>query len=155
MFFKFKYHYIKLFILIFLISSACQIQEPTKNHGILFLKNRSDKLIVDKSNKNDALGVVGRPHSKSIENDDKWIYLERILTKGKYHKLGQHVLKSNNVLVLTFDKFGVLKTKSFYDKDDVKKVKFSEKITENKLSKKSFVETFLSSVKEKMYSGRK
>ena len=107
------------------------------------------------SNKNDALGVVGRPHSKSIENDDKWIYLERILTKGKYHKLGQHVLKSNNVLVLTFDKFGVLKTKSFYDKDDVKKVKFSEKITENKLSKKSFVETFLSSVKEKMYSGRK
>ena len=155
MFFNFKYHFIKLFILIFFISSACQIQEPTKNHGILFLKNRSNKLIVDKSNKNDALGVVGRPHSKSIENDDKWFYVERVLTKGKYHKLGKHVLKSNNVLVLTFDKFGILKTKIFYDKNDVKKIKFSKKQTENKLSKKSFVESFLSSVKQKMYSNKK
>ena len=37
------------------------------------------------------------------------IYLERTLTKGKYHKLGRHVLKTNNVLVLYFDKYGVLK----------------------------------------------
>ena len=26
--------------------------------------------------------------------------LERIFNKGKYHKLGKHVLKANNVLVL-------------------------------------------------------
>ena len=45
-----------------------------------------------------------------------WIYIERTLSKGKYHKLGQHTLKENNVLVLVFNKFGVLENKIFYIK---------------------------------------
>ena len=36
-------------------------------------------------------------------------------------------LKENNVLVLKFDKYGILKKKNFYDKNDIKKIKFSEK----------------------------
>ena len=131
------------------------MQEPTKNHGIVFLKNRSDELIVNKSNKNDAIRIIGQPHSKSINDDDIWIYLERTLTKGKYHKLGKHVLKKNNTLVLKFDKFGILKSKKIYDKNDTNKITFSEKETKNELSKKSFVESFLSSVKQKMYGNRK
>ena len=35
----------------------------------------------------------------------------RVLSKGEYHKLGQNVLKTNNVLVLNFDKYGILKNK--------------------------------------------
>ena len=91
----------------------------------------------------------------SISDDNVWIYLERTLTKGKYHKLGQHVLKKNNTLVLKFDKFGILKDKKIYNKENTNKVAFSEKKTKNELSKKSFVETFLSSVKQKMYGNRK
>ena len=64
-------------------------------------------------------------------------------------------MKSNNVLVLSFDKYGVLITKDFYDKNDIKKMEFSKKVTENKLTKKSFVENFLSSIKEKMYGSKK
>ena len=131
------------------------MQEPTKNHGIVFLKNRSDQLIINKSNKNDAIRIIGQPHSKSINDDDIWIYLERTLTKGKYHKLGKHVLKKNNTLVLKFDKFGILKSKKIYDKNDTNKITFSEKETKNELSKKSFVESFLSSLKQKMYGNRK
>ena len=132
-----------------------QLQEPDKNHGILFLENRSNKLIIDKSNKNDVLKVIGQPHSKSIGNEDIWMYLERTLSKGKYHKLGRHILKSNNALVLTFNKYGILKSKKFYNKDDIQKIAFSDKKTENKLTKKSFVESFLSSVREKMYRNKK
>ena len=155
MFFCFKNHFNRLFIVLFIILSACQLQEPTKNHGIVFLKNRSDELIVNKSNKNDAIRIIGQPHSKSINDDDIWIYLERTLTKGKYHKLGKHVLKKNNTLVLKFDKFGILKSKKIYDKNDSNKITFSEKETKNELSKKSFVESFLSSLKQKMYGNRK
>ena len=54
---------------------------------------------------------LGQPHSKSFNEEDKWIYIERVLKKGEYHKLGKHVLKSNNVLVLDFDKYGILKDK--------------------------------------------
>ncbi len=155
MFFKFK-HCLQYFsYLLFLILSACQLQEPVKNHGILFLENRSNKLVLNTSNKNDTLNVFGQPHTKSVDNENQWIYIERTLSKGKFHNLGKNVLETNNVLVLSFDKYGVLIKKDFYNKDDIKNISFSKEKTENQLSKKSFVETFLSSVKEKMYGRKK
>lgn len=152
--FIFLKKHIKLFTLLFILA-GCQLQEPSQNHGILFLENRSEKLSINTTNQNDIVKILGQPHSKSFDDDDVWIYIERSLSKGKYHKLGRHSLKSNNVLVLFFDKYGVLSQKKFYNKNDLKKISFSEKITENELSKRSFVEKFLSSVREKMYSGRK
>jgi outer membrane protein assembly factor BamE (lipoprotein component of BamABCDE complex) len=131
---------------------ACQLKDPDKNHGILFLENRSNKLIVEKSNKNDVIKIFGQPHTQSVQNEDIWIYLERILSKGKYHKLGRHVLKKNNVLVLNFDNYGILMEKKIYTKDDIKRLSFSESSTENQLSKSSFVQSFLSSLKQKMYN---
>tara|TARA_B100000886_G_C20401054_1_gene482594 strand:- start:226 stop:630 length:405 start_codon:yes stop_codon:yes gene_type:complete len=133
---------------------SCQLQEPSKNHGIVFLKNRSDKLVIDSSNKNDVIKIIGQPHSKSINNENEWIYIERILTKGEYHKLGQNILKENNVLVLKFDKFGILKNKFFYDKNNKNKLKFTEKETTNEITQKSFVEKFLTSIREKMYGNK-
>ena len=151
MFFEIKYHLIKILLLLLFILVGCQLKDPDKNHGILFLENRSKSLIIQKSNKNDIIDRLGQPHSKSFDNEDIWIYLERTLSKGKYHKLGQHVLKTNNVLVLHFDKYGILNDKKIYTKDDINKVEFSKNTTENQLSKKSFVESFLSSLREKMY----
>ena len=146
-----KHHLYKNLLIILFILSGCQLQDPDKNHGILFLENRSNKLVIKKTNQNDVLEIIGQPHSKSINDDNIWIFIERTLTKGKYHKLGQHVLKTNNVLVLYFDKYGILKDKKIYTKDNINQVDFSENTTENQLSKKSFVESFLSSLREKMY----
>ncbi len=119
------------------------------------MENRANKLIINTTNKNDVIKIIGNPHSKSISNKNQWIYIERILSKGEYHKLGRNVLKSNNVLVLEFDKYGILKKKDFYNKDDKKYVEFSNKETSNEITKKSFIENLLSSVKEKMYGRRK
>ena len=149
--FRLKYHFNLFLLLVFFILIGCKLQEPTKNHGILFLKNRADKLTVDVSNKNDVLSIIGNPHSKSISNDDDWIYIERVLTKGEFLKLGQNTLKTNNVLVLSFDKYGVLKEKYLIDKNDKNKLVFSKNSTENKLSQASFIEKFLQSLKTKMY----
>ena len=152
--FGFKYHIKIITLSMFLILLGCQLQEPAKNHGILFLDNRSEKLSINKSNKNDVIKILGQPHAKNFGEDDTWIYIERTLSKGKYHKLGRHELKTNNTLILNFDKYGILKTKDFYDKDDLNKIKFSKKTTDNDLSQKSFVESFLQSVKKKMYGSR-
>ena len=149
--FSLKYHFNLFLLLVFFILIGCKLQEPTKNHGILFLKNRADKLTVNVSNKNDVLSIIGSPHSKSISNDDDWIYIERVLTKGEFLKLGQNTLKTNNVLVLSFDKYGVLKEKYLIDKNDKNKLAFSKNSTENKLSQASFIEKFLQSLKTKMY----
>ena len=154
MFFKFKYHLNFFLFIIFFILIACQLQEPNKNHGIVFLENRLNKLTIKKMNKNDVISIVGQPHSKSINNENEWYYIERILVKGDYHKLGKNVLKTNNVLILNFDKSGILKAKKLLNKNDKKKIKFSEKETINEITKKSFVENFLNSIKQKMYGNK-
>ena len=150
-----KFHKNLLYLLVFIILISCKLQEPLKTHGIIFLENRSQKLVLNKSNKNDVIKIMGRPHIKEDEINQSWIYLERILSKGKYHKLGRHILKENNVLVLNFDKYGVLKNKQFLKKEDLKKLEFSQKITENELTQKSFVQKFLQSIKQKMYSNQR
>ena len=151
--FLFKNH-VRL-LLLFIILSACQIQDPLKTHGIIYLENRSKKLITDKTNKNDVIRIIGAPQIKNEINNSDWIYIERVLSKGKYHELGKHKLEENNVLVLSFDKFGILTDKKLFKKEDIKKLKFTKKNTENDLSKKSFVQSFLESVRQKMYSNRK
>jgi outer membrane protein assembly factor BamE (lipoprotein component of BamABCDE complex) len=154
MFIFFKKHINVLLITLFIFLNACQLQEPTKNHGILFLENRAKKLTINSNNQNDVLKLIGNPHTKSVDNDNSWIYIERVLTKGSYHQLGKNIVKSNNVLILTFDKYGILVNKSFLNKDDIKKLKFSKKVTENNLSKQSFVQSFLASIKAKMYANK-
>ncbi len=148
----FKCH--NLIYVIFFILIGCQLQEPTKTHGILFLENRSNQLTVNKHNKNDVIKLVGLPHTKSFRSNNDWIYIERILTKGSFHKLGQNVLKTNNVLVLSFNKYGILNQKKFLTQNDLNKLSFSTDITDNDLARKSFIEKFLSSIKSKMYSNR-
>ena len=149
-------HYNYLFIILFsIILFSCQLKEPSKNHGILFLKNRSDKLLINKTNKNDAIRIIGYPHSKSITSEDQWFYFERVLTKGEFLKLGKNVLKENNILILKFDKYGLLKEKRFLNKNNNEDIKFSEKITQNEITQKSFVEKFLNSIKNKMYGSQK
>ena len=90
-----NFHKKLTFFIILFILNACKLQEPYKTHGIVNLANRSATLEINKSNINDVIKIIGQPHSKSINNDDIWIYVERTLSKGKYHKLGKHVLKKN------------------------------------------------------------
>ena len=148
--------HIKVFYIIFFsfFLINCQLQEPNKSHGVNFLENREKVLIVGKTNKNDVINVIGHPHSTSIKSEDIWIYFERIITRGKLIKLGQNVLQKNNILELSFDKYGVLIGKKIYNKDDMKKVKYSKGETKNNISKQSFVGKFLSSVRQKMYGKR-
>ncbi len=154
MFSFFKNHFLKITI-VFIILSGCKLQEPLKTHGIVYLENRSNKLIINKSNKNDVIKIFGQPQIKDSDNIDTWIYLERILTKGKYHKLGKHIVKQNNILILDFNKYGILKNKKLLNKEDINQIKFSKKNTENELSQKNFIRSFLESIRQKMYSNRK
>ena len=144
-----------LLISFFIFIASCQLKDPLKPHGIMYLENRSNELYVKKSNKNDVIKIFGRPHIKDKDKYETWIYFERILTKGEFLKLGQNVLKENNILILNFDKYGVLKSKKFLNKNDKEDIKFSQKITKNEITQKSFVEKFLYSLKTKMYGNKK
>ena len=70
-------------------------------------------------------------------------------------KLGRSYLDKNNVLVLEFNKYGVLEKKDFYDKEKMKKVDFAKKTTDNDLRKENFIYSFLSSIRQKMLTKQK
>tara|TARA_Y100001960_G_scaffold187615_1_gene196732 strand:+ start:326 stop:805 length:480 start_codon:yes stop_codon:yes gene_type:complete len=141
--------------LILLFVLACQRQEIVKTHGISYLEKRGKLIIVNESNKNDIVNIFGQPSTKGMTNDNVWIYIERTMTRGKMLKLGKNLLSKNNVLVLEFNKYGVLKKKEFYNIENMKKLSFAEEITENEIRKENFVYSFLSSVRQKMQQKKK
>ena len=151
--FSFKKNHFNFLILFFILTN-CQLQDPKNTHGIIFLENRANKLIINKSNKNDVIDIVGNPQITNENDENNWIYIERILSKGKFVELGRHKLQENNVLILNFNKYGILEKKEFYKKEDINKIEFSKDKTENDLTKKSFVQQFLQSIKQKMYSNK-
>ena len=148
---KFRFHKQKLYLLLLIFLFNCQFKDASNNHGILFLENRSNKLIVNKTNIHDVINIIGQPHSKSIDNKNDWIYIERVFAKGEYHKLGQNVLKTSNVLLLSFDKYGILKEKKLFDKNDINKIAFSDQNTKNNMTKESFISEMFTSIRSKMY----
>ena len=143
-------------VAIFLIlTTSCQRNELIKTHGVAYLEKREKLIIINKSNKNDTVKVLGQPATKGMTNDNLWIYIERTRGKGKLLKLGRNYLKKNNVLILEFDKYGILNKKEFYDKSKMNNIKFTKAITENDIKKENFVYSFLSSIRQKMEAKRK
>lgn len=147
-------------IIIFLLSTlllleSCRREPLIHTHGIAYLEKREKLILVKEANKNDTIRILGRPSSKGLTNDNLWIYIERTKTRGKLLKLGQSQLTKNNILVLEFDKYGVLQKKEFYNKEDMKRVNFAKGITENDLKKENFIYGFLSSIRQKMEAKKK
>ena len=65
------------------ILSNCQFKDPIKGHGINFLENRSEKLIVNKSNKNDVINILGKIiQSQSMMKIYGFILIEKYLLEN-------------------------------------------------------------------------
>ena len=144
-----------LLVIILFFITACKQNEVIKTHGIAYLDKREKLIIVNESNKNDTVNILGQPSTKGMTDDNLWIYIERTITRGKLLKFGRNYIKKNNVLVLEFDKYGILKKKEFFDKEKMKKVDFAKNITENDIRKQNFIYSFLSSIRQKMLTKRK
>jgi len=142
-------------LIILLFITACQQNEIVKTHGISYLDKREKLIIVNKSNKNDTINVLGQPSTRGMTDKNLWIYIERTNSSGKLLRLGKDYTKKNNVLVLEFSKFGILTKKEFYNKEMMNKVSFAKDVTENEILKENFIHSFLSSVRQKMLSKKK
>ena len=138
-----------LFIVLHFIT-ACQQREVLNTHGIAYLEKREKLIVVNKSNKNDTIDVLGQPSTKGMTNDNLWIYIERTTGRRKLIMLGRSYLKKNNVLVLEFNKYGILANKEFYNKGKMKELKFAKDVTDNEILKENFIYSFLSSIRQKM-----
>ena len=121
-----------------------------KKHGVRNLEKKQKNLVILEANKNDIQEILGPPSSKSVFDNDLWIYIEREITNDKLLKLGQEKLITNNVLFLEIDSKGLLVNKNFYDINEMNETKLSQLSTEAKYTKKSFIYDFLSSMRQKI-----
>ena len=145
-----KHYKIFVLLLLSLFVFNCQNNKVVKSHGIIFLDKREALLKTNISNKNDVIDVLGEPHVKSIKDNDTWFYIERTKTRGGLHKLGKDVFLNNNVLVVKFNRLGILEEKLFYDKNKMNNHSFSKEVTDNVVTRGSFLDSFLSSLRNKM-----
>ena len=137
-------------IVILLLLSNCQRNPVINTHGVAFLDKKQKNLIIDKTNKNDVKKFLGHPSTVSTFNNSIWIYIERTRTRGKLLKFGQNITYKNNVLALEFNEYGILTKKDFYNKSQINKINFIKDTTETITREKSFVYSFLSSLRQKI-----
>tara|TARA_Y200000002_G_scaffold28524_1_gene21415 strand:- start:62 stop:547 length:486 start_codon:yes stop_codon:yes gene_type:complete len=140
-----------LYILFFsLIVTNCSLKPVVKHHGVVSLEKKQSSLIVNKTNKNDVIDILGLPSTTSRFDNDIWIYIEIQQTQSKIKNLGRMKIFKNDVLVIELDKYGLLKKKDFYNKDDMKNIKIAEETTQTGFKKNSFIYDFMSSMRQKI-----
>ena len=136
--------------LVVLIVSNCSFKPIVKHHGVHFLEKKQLSLVVNKTNTNDIKKILGYPSTTSKFDNDVWIYIERKQTQSKLKNLGRMKIFKNDVLVLEIDKYGILKKKEFYNKNDMENVKFVEATTQAGFKRNSFIYDFMSSMRQKI-----
>ena len=107
-------------------------------------------LVVNTTNKNDILKILGNPSTTSKFDNDVWIYIERKQTQSKLKNLGRMKIYKNDVLVLEVDDYGILKKKEFFNKDDMQNIKVVEATTKAGFKRNSFIYNFMSSMRQKI-----
>ena len=143
---------IKIFfsLLLLLLITNCNLNKVIQHHGVHNLEKKQSKLKINKSNRNDIIKIIGPPSTKSTFDNDVFIYIERKTSSSKLSKLGKRVLILNNVLILDIDKRGILVSKKFYDKNDMMKIKFEENTTSSNLTRKSFINSFFYTLRQRI-----
>ena len=138
-----------LFILSLIVTN-CSFEKVVRHHGVSFLEKKQKNLIINKTNKNEIIEILGKPSTQSKFNNDVWIYIERKQTQSQFKNLGRMKIYKNDVLVLEIDNYGLLKKKDFYNVNDMKKIDIVKKTTEGNITKNSFIYDFMSSLRQKI-----
>ena len=132
------------------IVSNCSFKPVVKHHGVPFLEKKQEQLLINTSNKNDIIDLLGNPSTKSQFDNDVWIYIERKQTQSELKNFGKMRIFKNDVLVLEIDKYGILKKKQFFNKDDMENIKIAESTTQAVFKRNSFIYDFMSSMRQKI-----
>ena len=138
------------FILLLLLTTSCTLNKVVKKHGVRNLEKKQKDLTINQSNTNDIRSILGPPSTKSIFDNDLWIFIEREIEKEKLLKLSKEKIIKNNVLILEINSQGLLVKKTFLNLDDMNNVELSSLKTEKRYSKNSFIYDFLSSMRQKI-----
>ena len=141
----------KLYLLILLIIiSNCSFKDIKKSHGVNNLNKKSSRLIINSTNSNEILEILGPPSTKSELDPNTWIYIERRVTNSSVLSIGKEKVSSNNLLVLKINSRGILYELELYDLENMNEIKISKLETENTFKNNDFLSNILISVRQKI-----
>ena len=136
--------------LILITVSNCSQKKVTKHHGKLLLEKKQNLLVINRSNKNDIIKILGYPSATSKFDQNTLIYIERKNTQSEFKNLGMEKIFKNDVLVLKIDQLGILKEKKLLNLNDFNNIEIADARTVNVYQKNSFTYKFFSSLRQKI-----
>ena len=137
-------------ILSFIFITNCNLNKVEKSHGVNLLDKKQKKLQLNVTNKNDVIKILGTPSITGSFDDNTFIYIERKTSTSQLRKLGKKKLLINNVLILEMNSKGMLVKKTFLNKEDMKKINFTDEITGSEIGKNSQVYLFIKTLRNKI-----
>ena len=140
--------YLYIIILFFVIN--CSGNKVSNHHGSKLLYSKYDKIQINVTNKNDLIKIIGPPSSISTFNKNKWFYIERVKTNLSIFKLGKQKIKTNNILILEINQYGILENKSIINIDEMNNIKFVKTTTTKDFEDKNLLYDVFSSLREKI-----
>ena len=141
---------ILLLLSLFLIFANCTKKLAIDHHGVNKLSLKQEKLLPNKTNKNDIIQILGPPSIVSFFDNEILFFIERKEASGSILEFGNKKIITNNVLIIEINKYGLLDKKTFYDLTKMNEIKISKNITEVDYQKESFIYDFLSSMRQKI-----
>jgi len=139
-----------LILFLFLFTLNCSTNKVSKNHGFKSLETKFEKIVINQTNKNDIINLIGPPSTKSDFNKNKWFYIERRKTNQSLIKLGYKKIEKNDILMVEFNNRGILKNKKIFNLKDMNKIKYLKSLTQKEFKQKNFMFNLFSSFREKI-----
>tara|TARA_B100000886_G_scaffold272703_1_gene196657 strand:+ start:2570 stop:3025 length:456 start_codon:yes stop_codon:yes gene_type:complete len=140
----------KLIFFIFIFIIGCSANKLSNYHGNKSLETKYDKIIINKTNKNDLIKMIGQPSTISDFDNNKWFFVERLKKNQSLLKLGKQKIKKNNILIAIFNDKGILVSKNLLNIENMNDLKHFEKITQKEFQKDDLIYNIFTSLREKI-----
>ena len=137
------------FFFLFFFTLNCSINKVSNTHSFRLIENKYNKIQLNKSNKNDVRKLIGPPSSISKFNDT-WFYIEREKTNQSIFKIGKKKISNNNIVVVEFNKMGIVSDKKLLNLNDLNDIKMAEAKTKKKFAQDNRLYNILSTLREKI-----
>ena len=142
-----------IFLFLFLFIVNCSSNKVSNTHGFPSLQAKYDRIIINKTNKNDIFKILGPPSTISNFDENKWFYIQTRKENQSLLKLGIKKIEKNNVLIVSFNNKGILDEKKILSLNDMNDIKYVKEITKKDYKQNNTIYKILSSLREKANSG--
>ena len=133
----------------FLLIINCSVNKVSNSHGTRFVDAKYNKILINKTNKNDVRKLIGPPSSIS-KFTGNWFYIERKKTNQSIFRFGKKKIFENNIIILEFNSMGMVSKKDLLNINDMNDIKISKEITTKKYGQDNALYDIFSSLRDKL-----